>query len=144
MELVDRLRRRSQDLPAPQPLWLPGQSRRDPVDLDNVDPTMLPDISEHGAHVSVAAQPLPKGLAPKKHGRMRRFGRKFIPTRKGMLRAAITLALAAVLALGAWGGCTIYYNTGRELTVPVLTLFPLTAPIGGRAGRHQTCHRRGI
>ena len=121
MALVDRLEHAAKHLPAPQPLWLPGAVSGDPIDLDNVDPTMLPDISEHGAHVSVAAKPLPKGLAPKKNGRMRRFGRKFIPTRKGLLRAAITLALAAVLALGAWGGYTIYYNTGRELTVPVLT-----------------------
>jgi eukaryotic-like serine/threonine-protein kinase len=121
MELVQRLEEVASEYPAAQPLWLPGAISDGVIDLDNVDATMLPDLSEHGGHVSVEAKPLPKELRPKR--RRRFFGWLHWPriTKKGMLRALVTLLLAAIIAGAALGGWLIYYNTGRELTVPVLT-----------------------
>jgi serine/threonine-protein kinase len=132
-ELVDQLEAIAKELPSPARLTLPGAISISTNGHGPVDETMLPAA---GSVVSVEARPLPQELPSRKrlvlrrrksevpsvldtaNSKKRRRIRIPLPS---PIRVISTLLIAALLAGAGVGGYLLYYKTGREVAVPVLT-----------------------
>jgi serine/threonine protein kinase/beta-lactam-binding protein with PASTA domain len=135
-ELVERLEEIARELPAPGRLTLPGAIGISVNTAGDFDETMLPAAGEVSS-VSVEARPLPPESPSTKRFVLRRKRRKDDVARMidgskskkrrfriplpSPMRVLTTLLVAALLAGAGVGGWLLYYKTGRELTVPVLT-----------------------
>lgn len=134
-ELVEKLEEIAKLLPTPGGLTLPGAIAINTVSPGPIDATMLPGAGEM-SKVSVEARPLPPESTSKKRFVLRRKRREQLPpvfdgskSKKRRIRIPLpspmrvltTLLVAALLAGAGVGGWLLYYKTGRELTVPVLT-----------------------
>jgi beta-lactam-binding protein with PASTA domain/serine/threonine protein kinase len=135
-ELVERLEEIAKELPSPERLTLPGALGVTVSSSGDFDETMLPAAGEM-SKVSVEARPLPPESPAKKRLVLRRKRRsedvarlidgskskkrRFRIPLPSPMRVFTTLLVAALLAGAGVGGWLLYYKTGRELTVPVLT-----------------------
>jgi serine/threonine protein kinase len=135
-ELVERLEGIAKELPSPQRLTLPGAIAISLSSHGPIDETMLPAV---GSAVSVEARPLPPESPSRKRFVLRRR-KSDIPSvletpksKKRRIRIPLpspmrvltTLLVAALIAGVGVGGYLVYYNvyykTGREVAVPVLS-----------------------
>jgi serine/threonine protein kinase/beta-lactam-binding protein with PASTA domain len=134
-ELVERLEDVAKQLPTPARLTLPGAIAITTTDSGSIDATMLPGAGE-ASTVSVEARPLPPEVPSSRRFVLRRKKNDTVPAvldgskskrrrfripLPSPMRVLTTLLVAALLAGAGVGGWLLYYKTGRELTVPVLT-----------------------